>query len=136
MPLPCYNVLLLCMVCSKSTIQSLTFPYTDLLIFAKAFPNTTAKRFAQHYLRHISSLTHFMPLASFYTPWKHQKTYSFWGTHRCWKLDVSRGYRKRSVVWNALNKILDLSLIPLEIFHMRMSQRIVYRRVFKTLPNI
>ena len=34
-----------------------------------------------------------MPLVSFYTPWKHQKT--------CFS-DLFRGYRKRPVTWNGL----------------------------------
>ena len=35
------------------------------------------------------SLTHFVPLVSFCTPWKHQKT-----------TDVFKGYRMRPVAWN------------------------------------
>ena len=37
-------------------------------------------------------LTAFMSLVTFYTPWKHQKTYGF--------SDVFRGYRKRLVPQN------------------------------------
>ena len=36
-------------------------------------------------------LTHFMPLASFYTPWKHQKNRG---------IVMISGYIKRRVVWN------------------------------------
>ena len=36
----------------------------------------------------LLQLTHFMPLISFYTPWRFS--------------DVFRGYRKRSVAWNGL----------------------------------
>ena len=47
-------------------------------------------------------LTHFMPLVSFDTPWKHQKTSGFpmfsGGIE-----SVFRGYRKRPVPWNGLN---------------------------------
>ena len=39
---------------------------------------------------------HFMPLFSFYIPWKHEKTVKF--------SDVFRGYRNRPVVWNGLKK--------------------------------
>ena len=39
-----------------------------------------------------SPLTHLMPLISFDTPWKHQKTFVF------------RGYQKRWVAWNGLKK--------------------------------
>ena len=41
------------------------------------------------------NLTHFIPLISFYTPWKHKKTRGF--------SDVFRGYRKRLVAWNGLS---------------------------------
>ena len=43
-------------------------------------------------------LIHFMPLVSFYTPWKHQKTKGF----LMFSGDVFRGYRKRPVAWNRL----------------------------------
>ena len=39
-------------------------------------------------------LNHFMPLVSFYTPWKYQKTLRF--------CHVFRGYTKRTVAWNRL----------------------------------
>ena len=42
----------------------------------------------------ISVLIHFMPLVSFYTPWKHQKT-------RCFVMFLG-GNRKKLVVWNEL----------------------------------
>ena len=42
----------------------------------------------------IKVFTHFAPLVSFYTPWKHQKTRGF--------LIFSGGYRKRAVVRNGL----------------------------------
>ena len=41
-------------------------------------------------------LTHLMPLVSPYTPWKHQRT--------CFS-DIFRGYIKRPVIWNRLNKL-------------------------------
>ena len=39
-----------------------------------------------------TTLTHFTPLDSFFTSWKHKKTFS----------DVFNGYRKRPVAWNGL----------------------------------
>ena len=50
-------------------------------------------------------LTHFMPLVSVDTPWKHQKTSGF--------SDIFRGYRERLVAWNGLNTppILRLDLV-------------------------
>ena len=42
---------------------------------------------------YCNALTHFMPLISFYTPWKHKKTRFS---------DVFREYRKRPVAWNGL----------------------------------
>ena len=58
-------------------------------------------------------ITHFIPLVSFYTPWKHQETESF--------SDIFRGYRMRPVAWNGLVFCcIELSLfrqtIPLQIF--------------------
>ena len=43
-----------------------------------------------------SLLTHFMPLISFDTPWKHQKTSGF--------SDVFKGYQKKSVAWNGFRR--------------------------------
>ena len=40
-------------------------------------------------------LTHFMPLISFYTPWKHHKKI-------LWFHFVFRGYREKPVAWNGL----------------------------------
>ena len=51
-----------------------------------------------------------MPLVSFDTPWKHQKTFVF--------SDVFRGYRKRPVAWNGLrrpgNALVFLSVKKME----------------------
>ena len=48
----------------------------------------------------IFILTHFMPLVSFYTPWKHWETFN-----------VFRWYRKRPLAWNGImtSKILEFS---------------------------
>ena len=46
--------------------------------------------------RTLQHVTLFMPLVSFYTPWKHQKTRD----QRFY--DVFRGYRKRTVAWHEL----------------------------------
>ena len=43
-----------------------------------------------------SSLTHFIPLVSFITPWKYNLGFS----------DVFRGYRKRPLAWNGLTGYL------------------------------
>ena len=48
-------------------------------------------------LQGIQYLTHFMPLVSFDTPWKHQKNQRF--------SNVFRGYRKRPVAWNGLTRL-------------------------------
>ena len=42
------------------------------------------------------SLTHFIPVAAFYTPWKYQKKQRF--------SNVFRGYEKRPTAWNGLIK--------------------------------
>ena len=47
------------------------------------FENLSLMVFSDIYM----PLTHFMPLVSFYSPWKHQNTRGF--------SDVFRGYRKR-----------------------------------------
>ena len=47
----------------------------------------------------FTCLTHFMPLISFDTPWKHQKTRGF--------SDVFREYQKRSVSWNGLKSKIE-----------------------------
>ena len=46
-----------------------------------------------------ASLTHFMPLISFYTSWKHENTSFFY---------VFRGYRKKSVAWNGLKAFIAI----------------------------
>ena len=61
------------------------------------------------------SLTHFMALAFFYTPWKHQEISNtlkqFVGFCRrivwvCLRFsDVFRGYRKRPMIWNEFTKV-------------------------------
>ena len=43
----------------------------------------------------VSYLTYFMPLVSFYIPWKHRKQRF---------TDVLRGYRNRLVAWNGLKR--------------------------------
>ena len=48
-----------------------------------------------------TSLTHFMPLVSFYTPWKYQKNQRF--------SDVFKAYRKRPVARNGLKLITKAS---------------------------
>ena len=47
-------------------------------------------------------LTHFIPLVSFCTLWKHHKNSGF--------PDVFRGYRKRLVVWNELIGMISVDL--------------------------
>ena len=51
-------------------------------------------------------LTHFMPLISFDTPWKHQKPE---------RLSVFRGYKKRSVAWNGLIVLDDFQKLLLKL---------------------
>ena len=46
------------------------------------------------------ALTDFMPIYSFLTPWKHQKTTGF--------LMLSGGYEKKILTWNRLIQILDI----------------------------
>ena len=46
------------------------------------------------------TLTDFMPIYSFLTPWKHQKTTGF--------LMLSGGYEKKILTWNRLIQILDI----------------------------
>ena len=48
------------------------------------------------YVNIVNGLTNFTPLISFYTPWKHQRTFGFL---------FSGGYGKRPVVWNGLKTL-------------------------------
>ena len=61
-------------------------------------------------IKETNRLTHFMPLISFDTPWKYQKTSDF-------PSDVSRGYQKRSVAWNGLiRKEISTDILKFSIF--------------------
>ena len=67
---------------------------TDKLIYVQQKPTGVQKNnFSKCFRKAYDILTHFMPLISFYTPWKHQLS------------DVFRGYRKRPVAWNGLKKL-------------------------------
>ena len=70
--------------------------YSDLLTNRHQTPRVTVARFPLIIIKYPlpKYFSHFVPLVSFYTPWKHQKTSSF--------LIFSRGYKKRTVAWNVL----------------------------------
>ena len=65
------------------------------LLSSLQIPSEDWTCFTWYVLAPTKCLTHFMPLVSFNSPWKHQKRFS----------DVFRGYRKRPVAWNGLRTL-------------------------------
>ena len=92
-------------VCFLGKFGVLCFVETSILRFGllsyyRRNVPSSAKRTVANILV-FAKLTHSMPLVSFDTPWRHQKTKRF--------TDVFRVYRKRPVVkWNGLNGKKDM----------------------------
>ena len=70
-------IFLLCMVLEKNDNMShQIWWYANKKDSSKKFKKTSFS-FPEKKLNHRYFFTHFMPLVSFYTPWKHQKTFGF-----------------------------------------------------------
>ena len=66
-------------------------------------------------------ISHFMPLISFYNPWKHHKTRSF--------LKFSGGYRNRPVLWNR-SRVTDLYISGT----WPLWRRLMFLKIYKIWP--
>ena len=75
---------------SKRRLRNRSFPMS--------FTKLSKKLFCRIILCHCFWLSHFRPMFPFYTAWKRQKTF--------WFSDVFRGYRKGTLAWNGLIKLL------------------------------
>ena len=90
---------------------------------ATGFNINLVRMFKYIYISFYNILTHFITLVSFYTPWKHQKTFS----------DVFRGYRKTPVSCNQLKSLKNEALT--EALVHRCSIKTVLGRFCRLTPS-